>query len=196
MATLVVPLLPDDKPSRDTAGDLTASPRSTRPGYTGPSGQGSDSASPVKPSKESNGTSSTGSGDGSESPVSGAGEIKATKGPYVGLCLAAQGDKVVTAYCGTGNSVLLWKVSSAGEIVSSEGRCITPAGLQGGQPMLLRECVHSSAQKWRFTSGRIMSGPLCLTIYGPYTTPGTAMQTWNTAQDPHLADEQFWKLSS
>ena len=108
--------------------------------------------------------------------------------------MAVDGDTVVTAEC-TGAKSEQWTTDDAGRIVSSDGRCMDPAGVGGGQPLLVTSCTTSDTQKWHFANGRIMSGELCLTIWGPYTTPGTHIQTWNTQQDPALADEMYWELA-
>jgi Ricin-type beta-trefoil lectin domain len=121
-------------------------------------------------------------------------EIRATRTSYAGLCMAVDGDTVVTAEC-TGAKSEQWTTDDAGRIVSSDGRCMDPAGVGGGQPLLVASCTTSDTQKWHFADGRIMSGELCLTIWGPYTTPGTHIQTWNTQQDPTLADEMYWELA-
>ena len=107
--------------------------------------------------------------------------------------MAVEGDAVVTAEC-TGASPQLWTADDADRIVSSDGRFMQSAGAGGGQPLLVAPCTASATQEWHFISGRIMSGGLCLTIWGPYTAPGTHIQTWNTRQDPVPADEMYWEL--
>jgi hypothetical protein len=121
-------------------------------------------------------------------------EIRATRASYAGLCMAVDGDAVVTAKCTEAKSEQ-WTTDSAGHIVSSDGRCMDPAGVGGGQPLLVSSCTTSDMEKWHFANGRVMSGELCLTIWGPSTTPGTHIQTWNTQQDPTLADEMYWQLA-
>ena len=121
-------------------------------------------------------------------------EIRATPASYAGLCMAVDGDTVVTAKC-IGAKSEQWTTDDAGRMVSSDGRCMDPAGVGGGQPLLVTSCTTSDTQKWHFANGRIMSGELCLTIWGPYTTPGTHIQTWNTQQDPTLANEMYWELA-
>lgn len=121
-------------------------------------------------------------------------EIRATRASYAGLCMAVDGDAVVTAEC-TGARSEQWTTDEAGQIVSSDGRCMDPIGVGGGQPLLVVPCTTSDMQQWQFVNGRIMSGNLCLTIWGPYTRPGTHIQTWNTQQDPALADEMYWELA-
>jgi hypothetical protein len=121
-------------------------------------------------------------------------QIRATRASYAGLCLAVDGDAVVTAECNGAKSEQ-WTTDDTGRIVSSDGRCMDPAGVGGGQPLLVAYCASSDTQKWHFADGRIMSGELCLTIWGPSATPGTHIQTWNTQQDPTLADEMYWELA-
>jgi len=108
--------------------------------------------------------------------------------------MAVGGDIVVTAEC-TGAKSEQWTTDNAGHIVSSDGRCMDPAGTGGGQPLLVTSCTTNYMQKWHFANGRIMSGNLCLTILGPHTTPGTHIQTWNTQQDPTPANEMYWDLA-
>ncbi|GAA4554230.1 hypothetical protein [Streptomyces collinus] len=61
--------------------------------------------------------------------------------------------------------------------------------------MLTQACDGSDIQKWEQRDGRIWSDSLCLTIRGPYTTPGAAIQTWNTEEDTKPANEMYWSLS-
>jgi hypothetical protein len=121
-------------------------------------------------------------------------QIRATRASYTGLCMAVDGDTVVTADCTDAKSEQ-WTTDHAGRIVSDDGRCMDPAGGGGGQPLLVGSCTTSDMQKWHFVNGRIMSRELCLTIWGPSTTPGTHIQTWNTQEDPALADEMYWELA-
>ena len=121
-------------------------------------------------------------------------EIRATRASYAGLCMTVDGDAVVTAECNGAKSEQ-WTTDDAGRIVSSDGQCMDPAGVGGGQPLQVAPCASSDMQKWHFANGRIMSGELCLTIWGPSATPGTHIQTWNTQQDPTLADEMYWELA-
>jgi len=128
----------------------------------------------------------------SPTPASAAGyEIRATRASYAGLCMAVDGNTVVTAVC-TGAESQQWTTDDSGHIVSSNGQCMDPAGAGGGQPLLVTSCAASAMQEWHFVGGRIMSGELCLTIRGPSTTPGTTIQTWNTQEDSTLADEMYW----
>ncbi|MFJ7337936.1 ricin-type beta-trefoil lectin domain protein [Streptomyces sp. NPDC101110] len=121
--------------------------------------------------------------------------IRAMNSPYKGLCMAAEGDAVVTAPC-LDSKAQLWKTTDRGEIITRDGRCLSPEGLGGGQTMLTQACTGSAAQKWKWRDGRMWSDALCLTIRGPYATPGATIQTWNTEQDPKPADEMFWGLSA
>ncbi|MEW2614248.1 RICIN domain-containing protein [Streptomyces sp. NPDC047880] len=120
--------------------------------------------------------------------------ISATKSPYKGLCLEAEGQKVVTATC-RDSKAQLWTATDRGEIVNHDARCLTPEGFGGGQTMIAQVCNGSNLQKWEMREGRIWSDSLCLTIRGPYTDPGAAIQTWNTAEDPKPANEMYWSLS-
>lgn len=129
----------------------------------------------------------------SSTPASAASyEIRATRASYAGLCMAADGNTVVTAVC-TGAESQQWTTDDSGHIVSSNGQCMDPAGAGGGQSLLVTSCTASAMQEWHFVGGRIMSGELCLTIRGPSTTPGTTIQTWNTQEDSTLADEMYWE---
>lgn len=109
--------------------------------------------------------------------------------------MAAQGGTVVTAFCAD-DKTQLWKADSGGEIVNDNGLCMTPAGLNGGKTMLVQTCEQNTFQQWSFHDGRMWSGMLCLTVRGPYDTPGATIQTWDTAQVPEPADEMYWKLSA
>jgi hypothetical protein len=103
-------------------------------------------------------------------------------------------DTVVTATCADSKGQH-WRTTDRGEVVNREGRCLTAAGTGGGQKVLAQVCTGSAAQRWKFREGRVWLGSLCLTIRGPYDTPGAVMQTWNTEEDPKPADEMYWKLS-
>lgn len=108
--------------------------------------------------------------------------------------MAASGGTVETATCGQ-TSNQLWRSSSQGELVTSDGRCMTTDADHGGVRMTVATCDRSTGQQWHFTNGRITSGRLELTIYGPYVDPGHPIQTWDTSEDPTPAPEMYWELS-
>ncbi|MFD5948149.1 RICIN domain-containing protein [Streptomyces collinus] len=120
--------------------------------------------------------------------------IRATNSSYRGLCMEAEGGAVITATCSDSKDQL-WKTTARGEIITRDGRCLTSTGVGGGQTMLTQACTGRDGQKWKSRDGRIWLGSLCLTIRGPSTTPGSAIQTWNTEEDPKPADEMYWSLS-
>ncbi|MDX3636669.1 ricin-type beta-trefoil lectin domain protein [Streptomyces europaeiscabiei] len=121
--------------------------------------------------------------------------IRASKGPYKGLCMEVAESIIITAHC-SDKKEQQWKLSRHGEIVNRDGRCMTPAENGGGKTMLAQACEQSDPQMWEFQEGRVWSGVLCLTIRGPSTAPSAEIQTWNTAEIPEPADEMYWTLSA
>jgi len=186
---------PPDRTEEPDAGPSPSRDLSDRPDATESDQEVPDVPESVDAPEEPEETGTTQSAPRSSAPdrTTHGAHLRATKGAFVGLCMEAAGDALVTARCATTDDQL-WTRTDRGEIVGSDGGCMTPDGAGGGVRMRIAPCDGGADQQWRFSDGRIMSGVLCLTIYGPYTDPGTWIQTWNTSEDPHLADEEFWRL--
>lgn len=185
-----------------TPGDATTPASSTAPTSATPTSSHESTPTPP-PSDQAHPTKSTQSSGSSDRPKvrpstprksSTATHIRATQGVYAGLCMAASGGAVETATCGQASNQL-WRSSSQGELVTSDGRCMTTDADHGGVRMTVATCDRSTGQQWHFTNGRITSGRLELTIYGPYVDPGHPIQTWDTSEDPTPAPEMYWELS-
>jgi hypothetical protein len=190
---------PDDAttPASSTT-PASATPTSSR--ESTPTPPPSNQAHPKESTESTESTESSGSSDrpkvrqSAPRKSSTGTRIRATQGVYAGLCMAASGDAVETATCGQASNQL-WRSSAQGELVTSDGRCMTTDADHGGVRMTVATCDQSTGQQWHFTDGRITSGRLELTIYGPYVDPGHPIQTWDTSEDPTPAPEMYWELS-